>query len=30
MLKGKRMPAQALKQLGWKPLELGPKEGWRC
>lgn len=25
---GKRMPsAQALKKLGWKPLELGPKEG---
>ncbi|MBK9273943.1 MAG: histidine ammonia-lyase [Flavobacteriales bacterium] len=26
--KGKRMPAsKALKALGWKPLELGPKEG---
>ena len=25
---GKRMPsAQALKNLGWQPLELGPKEG---
>lgn len=25
---GKRLPsAQALKKLGWKPLELGPKEG---
>jgi histidine ammonia-lyase len=28
LLNGKRMPsAQALKKLGWKPLELGPKEG---
>jgi histidine ammonia-lyase len=28
MLAGKRMSsAQALKKLGWKPLELGPKEG---
>ncbi|MEO8591217.1 MAG: histidine ammonia-lyase [Flavobacteriales bacterium] len=27
-VKGKRMPsAQALKKFGWKPLELGPKEG---
>lgn len=25
---GKRVPsAQALKKFGWKPLELGPKEG---
>ncbi|HEY0978875.1 MAG TPA: histidine ammonia-lyase [Flavobacteriales bacterium] len=28
VVKGKRMPsAQALKKFGWKPLELGPKEG---
>jgi histidine ammonia-lyase len=28
VLAGKRMSsAQALKKLGWKPLELGPKEG---
>ena len=28
MMGGKRMPsAQALKKLGWSPLELGPKEG---
>jgi histidine ammonia-lyase len=28
VLAGKRMTsAQALKKLGWKPLELGPKEG---
>ena len=28
MVAGKRMPsAQALKKFGWKPLELGPKEG---
>ncbi len=28
VLKGTRMPApKALKALGWKPLELGPKEG---
>jgi len=28
VLEGKRMPAsRAMKQLGWKPLELGPKEG---
>lgn len=28
MVGGKRMTgAQALKKLGWKPLELGPKEG---
>ena len=28
MLEGKRMPsAKALKKFGWKPLELGPKEG---
>ncbi len=28
VLKGKRMKtAAALKQLGWKPIELGPKEG---
>jgi histidine ammonia-lyase len=28
MLAGRRMTsAQALKKLGWKPLELGPKEG---
>ncbi|MBK7383611.1 MAG: histidine ammonia-lyase [Flavobacteriales bacterium] len=28
VLAGKRMPsAQALKKLGWEPLELGPKEG---
>ncbi|MBP7409565.1 MAG: histidine ammonia-lyase [Flavobacteriales bacterium] len=28
ILAGKRMPsAQALKKFGWKPLELGPKEG---
>ncbi|MBP6390903.1 MAG: histidine ammonia-lyase [Flavobacteriales bacterium] len=28
VLKGKRMrTAAALKQLGWKPIELGPKEG---
>lgn len=28
MVGGKRMPsAQALKKFGWKPLELGPKEG---
>ncbi len=28
VLDGKRMnSAQALKKLGWKPLELGPKEG---
>ncbi|MBK9286127.1 MAG: histidine ammonia-lyase [Flavobacteriales bacterium] len=28
MLKGERMPSsKALKKLGWKPVELGPKEG---
>jgi histidine ammonia-lyase len=28
VLKGKRMPSsKALKKLGWKPVELGPKEG---
>lgn len=28
VVKGKRMPAaEALKKFGWKPLELGPKEG---
>ncbi|HRH37072.1 MAG TPA: histidine ammonia-lyase [Flavobacteriales bacterium] len=28
VMKGKRMPApEALKKLGWSPLELGPKEG---
>lgn len=28
VMDGKRMPsAQALKKQGWKPLELGPKEG---
>lgn len=28
LLKGRRMSAaRALKELGWKPLELGPKEG---